>query len=161
MSALNGLFRRLKQLAIVVLILAVAIPVRYGSLNHKYLQLRLLHSALSLKNSLIPDSARPTLSADYRAFEDILRMKPLLQGNPLEDALVTVKKLRSGSSLANLMPKPSLCNINKEVFEHDGHKVDTYWVENHQKTFQKHADHIILYFHGGGYILGDMESELF
>jgi len=160
MASLYGFFGLLKKLVILFLILAIAIPIRYGSTNRQYLSLRLLHSALSLKHYLLADQARPTLSAEYRAFEDIIRMKPLIQGDPLEDPVAVIKKIRSGSSMHNIIPKPSQCQINKEVFEHDGHTVDTYWVENHQKQFQRHADHIILYFHGGGYMLGNIDSKL-
>jgi len=161
MTSLYGFFGLLKKLAVFFLILAIAIPLRYGSTDLPYLGIRLLHSVLSLKHSLLPDQARPTLSADYRAFEDILRIKPSLEGDLSEDALTIIKRVRAFSSLNTIIPKPSQCKINKEVFEHDGHTVDTYWVENHQKKFQRHADHIILYFHGGGYILGDIEGELF
>ncbi len=161
MPSLYGFFGLLKKLAVIILILGIAIPLRYGSTNRKYLSLRLLHSALSLKHSIIPDSARPTLSADYRAFEDVLRMKPLFKGNLSEDPLTVVKMVRSSSSMDTLIPKPSQCQITKEVFEHDGHTVDTYWIDNHQRKFQRHADHIILYFHGGGYLLGDIHSKLF
>jgi hypothetical protein len=160
MASLDGFFGLLKKLVILFLILAIAIPIRYGSTNRQYLSLRLLHSALSLKHYLLADQARPTLSAEYRAFEDIIRMKPLIQGDPLEDPVAVIKKIRSGSSMHNIIPKSSQCQINKEVFEHDGHTVDTYWVENHQKQFQRHADHIILYFHGGGYMLGNIDSKL-
>jgi acetyl esterase/lipase len=161
MPSLYGFFGFLKKLAAIVLILAIAIPLRYGSTNRHYLSLRLLHSALSLKHFIISDSVRPTLSADYRAFEDILRMKPLVKRNPSEDPLTLVKRIRSFSKMSNLIPKPSHCQITKEVFEHDSHTVDTYWIDNHQRKFQRHADHIILYFHGGGYLLGDIDGKLF
>jgi hypothetical protein len=79
MSFLNSLFEILKKLAIFVLIVAIAIPLRYGSTNRQYLSFRLLYSMLSVKHSLLPDRARPTLSADYRAFENILQMKPIVE----------------------------------------------------------------------------------
>jgi acetyl esterase/lipase len=161
MPTLYGFLRLLKNLVIIVLILAIAIPLRYGSTNPRYLSVRLFHLALSLKHSIISDSARPTLSADYRAFEDLLRMKPLSKRDPTEDSLTIVKRLRSLTVISNLVPKPSQCQITKEVFEHDDHTVDTYWIDNHQREFQRHADHIIVYFHGGGYMLGDINSKLF
>lgn len=154
-----ALVRGLKTLALIILVLAVAVPLRYGTTNHKHIIIRLLHSALSLKYSFIPDSARPTLSADYRAMEEMLRRKPLFQSNSSEDPLVTVQRIRKGSSMHDSILTPSTCRINKEVFEHDGHTVDTYWIENHQKTTARHADHILVYIHGGGYIFGDIHSK--
>lgn len=159
MSCFNSLFRLLKKLAILVLILAVAIPLRYGSTNRHYLFLRLMHSALTLKHTFIRDEARPTLSSDYRAFENLLKLKPMVANLSAEDPMVILKRMRAGASMNNLVPKPQLCNITKEVFEHEGHTVDTFWVDNHQNKFQRHADHIIVYFHGGGYLVGDMNSE--
>ena len=159
MALLRGLIGLLKIIALIILVLAIAIPLRYGSTNHKHIIIRLIHSGLSLKYSFIPDAARPTLSADYRAMEELLRRKPLFELNASEDPLVTVKRIRQGSSMRDSIITPSTCRINKEVFEHDGHTVDTYWIENHQKTSQRHADHIMIYIHGGGYIFGDIDSK--
>ncbi len=117
MSFVAGFFGFLKNLIIVILIVAIAIPLRYGSTNNRYLRFRLLHSFLSLKHSLVPDRTRPTLSADYRAFESIVRMKPLLEINSLEDPLIVIKRIRSGASVRTVVPKPSQCQINKKVFE--------------------------------------------
>jgi len=85
MPFLNAFFGFLKKLILFVLIMAIAIPLRYGSTNHQYLQVRLLHSILSLKHSFVRDEARPTLSADYRAFENILRMRPMVKIDPTAD----------------------------------------------------------------------------
>ncbi len=161
MASLYDFFGLLKKLAILVLIVAIAIPIRYRSTNPQHLVLRVLHSIFSLKHCLLSDRARPTLSTEYRAIEDIIRMTSEAKRDPLADPAIVVKNLRSTFGFNIVIPKPSQCQINKEVFEHNGHTVDTYWVENHQKKFQRHADHIILYFHGGGYIMGDIDSKLF
>mgnify|MGYP002378930015 CR=1 FL=1 len=159
MSCISCLFKLIKRLSILVLIISIVLPLLYGSINHRYIILRLFHSALSIKHSFIEDHARPNLSSDYRAFEDILRMKPLLKRTAEEDPTAILKRIRTGSSMTNIVPKPQLCNITKEVFEHNGHSVDTFWVDNHQNKFQRHADHIIIYFHGGAYLFGDIQSE--
>jgi len=159
MSFLNGSVGFLKKLTVFVILVAIVIPVRYGSTNYGYLRLRLIHSMLSLKHSLVPDQARPTLSADYRAFESILRMKPMAEFDGLEDSLTKIKRLRSNFLLSNIISKPSQCQINQEVFEYDGHTVDTYWVDNRQENLEKKSDKILLYLHGGAYILGNIESE--
>jgi hypothetical protein len=79
-------------------------------------------------------------------------MKPLLSADPLADPLTVIKNIRSSFAMDAIIPKPSQCKIDKEVFENQGHTVDAYCSDTHQKKFQRHADHIILYFHGGGYI---------
>ncbi|CAF1233182.1 unnamed protein product [Didymodactylos carnosus] len=107
----------------------------------------------------MPDYARPTLSADYRAFEEIMRMTPLAQLDPTADILTIIKELRLAFTMGTTVPKPSQCQLNKEVFEHDGHSVDAYWIDYHQNNFQKNSDKIVLYFHGGGYMLGDIHSK--
>ncbi len=161
MSLLNKLFGLLKKLVILVVIVAIAIPIRYGSTNRKHLSLRVLHSALSWKRTFLPDPTRPTLSADYRAFEDIIRMKPLADHDPLEDPLVVIKRLRTSFGMSNIIPKPSLCQIRQEIFEHDGHSVDTYWIEYSTRKFQVKTDKLIVYFHGGAYMVGHIHSKSF
>lgn len=150
----------LKKLVAFVVLLAILVPVRYGSTNSQYLLVRLLHSALSLKHSFISDPLRPTLSADYRAFENMLRLMPLTEYDPLGDPITLVKEVRSASSLANVVPKPGHCHVTHEIFEHHGHTVDTYWVDDTIKNLQGHADTLIVFLHGGGYILGDVHSKL-
>jgi hypothetical protein len=159
MSFLNSLFGFFKRLAIIVLIVAIGIAFHYGSTDYKYLRIRLLHSLLSLKHSFILDEARPTLTAHYRAFESLMKMTPPVQYDPLADPLIVVEKMRSNFNMDDYIPKPSQCQINKEVFEHNGHSVDAYWVDNHQKKFQRNSDKILLYFHGGGYFLGDIHGK--
>jgi acetyl esterase/lipase len=151
----------LKKLALLILIMAIAIPIRYGSTNYQYVILRFVHSLVSLKHSLVPDQARPTLSADYRAFESIVRMKPILTDDPLSDPLTIAKKIRPICTISNVVPKPSDCQVDKEVFEHDGHTVDTYWVDYSGMKLQKNSDKLLLFLHGGAYVLGDVHSELF
>lgn len=161
MSFSNSLFGLFKKLIIFSVIVAIAIPLYYGSTNHQYIRLRLSHSMLSLKHAVIPDQDRPTLSADYRAFEEIMSMVPLAELDPTADLLTIMKELRLTFTMGTTVPKPSQCKINKEVFQHDGHTVDAYWIENHQNIFQRHVDRIIIYFHGGGYMLGDIHGKLY
>lgn len=160
MPLLNTYFGILKALVLIILIVAIAIPLRYGSTNRQYLQLRLLHSILSLKHSVTPDQRQPALSADYRAFENILQMKPIADQDPLADPAIKIQKLRSTFNLNTIIPRPSECTIIKEIFEHDGHSVNTYWINYHNRKFEAKSDRLLIYLHGGGYILGDIESEL-
>ena len=148
-----------KKLIFFILIVSILIPLRYRSTNHQYLFIRLLHSALSLKQSLISDSLRPNLSADYRAFENMLRLVPMTDYDPLADPITVARKIRAASSLSNVVPKPAHCQVTKEIFDHDGHTVDTYWVDDTIKTLRGHTDKLIVFMHGGGYVLGDVHSE--
>ncbi|CAF4488691.1 unnamed protein product [Rotaria sp. Silwood2] len=159
MAFFNAFVSFLKKLVLFILIVAVVIPLLYGSTNPRYLTLRLLHSVLTLKHSLLSDQARPTLSAEYRAFENVLRMKPLIKHDALADPIIRVKDLRSTFSTNSIIPKPSQCQINKEVFVHDGHSVDTYWINYPPRKLQKDSDKLLLYFHGGGYVSGDIQSH--
>jgi hypothetical protein len=161
MSLLGPFLGLLKILSTLVLIVAIAVSVRYRSTNTEYLTIRLLHSILSFKHYLILDRARPTLSAEYRAFEDVLRMQPLIGKDLLEDPITVVKKLRSNFDIGTIIPKPSQCQINKEVFEHDRHFVDTYWVDYSSRKLQTKSEKLLFYLHGGGYALGDIDSEFF
>jgi acetyl esterase/lipase len=138
---------------------AIVIPLRYGSTNYKYLRRRLFHSILSLKYAIIPDQARPNLSAAYRAFEEIMGTTPFGGRDPKADIVTVIKELRSSFPMGTNVPKPAQCKINKEVFEHDGHSVDTYWVDYHQNKFEKNSDKILLFFHGGAYMLGDIHGN--
>ncbi|CAF0989511.1 unnamed protein product [Rotaria sordida] len=158
MSFLNTLLGFLKKLALFILIVAIVIPFRYSSTDPKYICVRLIHSILSIKHSLIPDRARPTLSANYRAFEEMLRMMPFLKFDTSADALTVIKEMRASFTMNSIIPKPSQCQINKEVFEYDGHAVDAYWVSYPPKTIQKDSDKILLYIHSGGYLLGNIHS---
>ena len=160
MSSLSVLLGFLKKLAVFALILAVAIPFQYGSTNVHYLGFRLLHLALSIQYSVLPDQGRSELSADYVAFENILRMKAMAVRDPTADPITKVKELRATFSIGNIIPKPYKCQVNREIFEHDGHSVDTYWINYPSKTFQKDSDKLLIYFHGGGYMLGDIQGNL-
>jgi acetyl esterase/lipase len=159
MSFFNRFFGFLKKLTIFALILAIAIPLHYGSTNHRYLRMRLHHSMLSLKHTIIPDHARPNLSADYRAFEEIMTMTPLAKFDPTADIFTIMKELRLAFTMGTTVPKPSQCQVNKEVFHHDGHSVDTYWIDYPPRKFQRNSDKFILYFHGGGYMIGDIHGK--
>ncbi|CAF3793630.1 unnamed protein product [Rotaria sp. Silwood1] len=158
MSYRNCFFGFLKKLTIFSLIVAVAIPIYYGSTSHQYVCLRLYHSVLSLKFSFISDQSRPNLSADYRAFEEIMRNVPLAELDPKEDIVNIIKDLRSAFTMSTIIPKPSQCQINKEAFQHDEHTIDIYWINYFARKFERNSDKLLLYFHGGGYMLGDIHS---
>ncbi|CAF1224242.1 unnamed protein product [Adineta ricciae] len=155
MSFLTGL---LKTSVVVVLIVAIAIPLRYGSTDYPYLRARVAHSLLTLRYSFAPDPDRPRLTAEYRAFETLLRLRPLLADHLYADPSQAIKLLRLHVRSNNVSPKPSECQIDKEVFVHNQHSTDGFWINHPPRTFQKKTDKLLLYFHGGGYVFGDIET---
>ncbi|CAF1113783.1 unnamed protein product [Adineta ricciae] len=152
MSSSGGL----KKLIFVVVIAAVAVPLRYGSTNHKYLLVRLLHSTLTLKNCFVVDPGRQTLSPAYRAFEEMMKMSPPQSFVHSTNPLATIQSVRASFSFSDIIPEPSGCQMIKETFTHDGRTVDGYWIDHREKDLRKQSEQIILYFHGGGYMLGDI-----
>ncbi|CAF0940134.1 unnamed protein product [Adineta steineri] len=49
--------------------------------------------------------ARPTLSSDHRAFENLIRMKPLTKLDTLSDLLIVIKELRLAMRQKNIVTK--------------------------------------------------------
>lgn len=147
------------KLTFSIFILAISISFRYQSTNPQYLLIRLIHSTLSFKHAFISDPIRPNLSAEYRAFENMIRLIPLTEYDALTDPMIILKDVRQTSSLANVVPRPNHCHVTHEVFEHNGHTVNTYWVDDTIKNLQGHADTLIVFMHGGGYVLGDVHSK--
>lgn len=64
-------------------------------------------------------------------------MKPTIKHYISADLLTVVKGMCSSFKLATMIPKPSQRPINKEVFEHDGHIIDIYWIDYRQKSLSK------------------------
>ncbi|UJR07351.1 hypothetical protein I4U23_011637 [Adineta vaga] len=96
--------------------------------------------------------------AEYRAFENLIRIRPIPEYDPLADAITLLKDMRSKSVMSDMIPKSSQCRIIKDTFEYDRHTVDTYWIDYPVRSFQKNSDKLFIYLHGGGYLIGDIHS---
>jgi hypothetical protein len=70
-------------------------------------------------------------------------MNPAPKVDPLADPLPFIKETRSNLKFHTIVPKPSHCQVNKEIFEHDGHTVDAYWIDHRQENLQKKSDKIL------------------
>ena len=140
-----------KKTIVLILILAIAIPLKYRSTDPKYLIVRCLHSIFTIKHWFVQSE----LSAEYRAFESLFRLKPIPKPDPSIDPLPLIKTIRPRFLLGTLIPKPSQCQIRNETIEHNGHTVETYWVHHHS---QQKIDRIVFYLHGGGFIMGDIHG---
>lgn len=143
------------KLTLVVLFISIVISLRYGSTNPQYLGVRLFHSLLTLRYELSVDRDRPTLSANYRAFEDVIRLKPVGRFDPAGDPVTMVKELRLALTMKNLIPRSSECQIVEEEIHHQGHSVQTFWIN--QRTDRQRR--LIIYLHGGAYAFGDIHSS--
>ncbi|UJR20366.1 hypothetical protein I4U23_023498 [Adineta vaga] len=158
MSMQKAAYGFLKKSFLFVLILAIAIPLRYGSTNLQHLTTRCLHSILVIKHSFLTDNTRPTLSAEYRAFENLIRLIPVAKINSSADPIGVLKELRANFAFDVIVPTPSECQIDREIFQHDGQSVTTFWVQNHEYKLQRNSDKILMYIHGGGFVAGDIHK---
>ncbi|CAF1446535.1 unnamed protein product [Adineta ricciae] len=154
----DSLIRFLQRLSLILLLTTISIPLWYGSTNSQYIFIRVVHSLLTVKHSFISDATRPTLSTEFRAFENLIRIRPIPKYDPLADALTLLKDMRTKSVISDLIPKPSQCRIAEEIFEHNGHSVETYWIDNSIRKSRKHSDKLFLFLHGGGYLIGNIHS---
>ena len=151
--------RLLKIFVVLGLIVAIAIPLRYGSTDYRYLRARVGHTLLTSLYSFVPDPDRPNLTAEYRAFEALLRIRPLIADHLYADPSQAIKLLRLHVRSNNVSPQPSECQVDKDVFVHDQHSMDGYWINHPPRNFQRKTDKLLLYFHGGGYVFGDIERK--
>ncbi|CAF1224260.1 unnamed protein product [Adineta ricciae] len=154
----KGTFSIVKKLFLFVALLAVAIPIRYGTMDYQHLTLRCLHSILIVKHQLLTDHLRPTLSAEYRAFENLIRLKPVAKIDSSADPVAVVQELRDNFAFDVIIPMPSQCQLDKEVFQYNGQSVDAFWVQHHQHKLQKNSDKILIYVHGGGFVAGNIQK---
>ena len=156
----NTTLSSLKKLTL-LLSLAIAIPIYYDSTHPKHLQFRLVHSLLTIKHRLVSDSDRPKLSADYRAFESLLQSVPAVEFDRAADPLKIVQKMRATFPFDLIVPRPNKCLSRKQVYEYEGSLAEAYWVDYRvgDRSSKWSEDRILLFFHGGGYILGDFNSQ--
>jgi acetyl esterase/lipase len=76
------------------------------------------------------------------------------------DTMEMVKKLRLSFPLGTIVPRSPQCQINKQVYEYEGHTVDAYWINHHGGKEPINTNEIVIYFHGGAYLRGDVQSKL-
>lgn len=149
----------LKTLTLVILLLALAIPFYYRSTNWKYLQIRLIHSIFTFEHRLVPDRERPELSAEYRAFESFFHRFPATNYDPTADYLEVAKQMRENFKFGTIIPRPKDCRFRNQIYEYQGQTAEVFWVDHRDRVKDWTSDRILIYFHGGGYILGDFSSQ--
>ncbi|CAF3410876.1 unnamed protein product [Rotaria socialis] len=158
MACSNCCYSLIKNVTLLIVMLAIGIPLYYNSTNPLYLQIRVIHSLISIKHMLVPDAARPKLTAEYRAFEGILGSFKSIQYDPMMDPLERVKQMRASFSFGKTIPRSSECRFKKELFKYEERTAEAYWINNLKQENKWETDQILLYFHGGGYMLGDFQA---
>lgn len=147
-------------LVLFTLLSIIGIQLRCESKDPVYFMINLLHGILSIKHFLMFDPDRSTISAKYRAFETLLRLKPVRIPDPMTDPSQVLKQLRSSFFLNSIIPQPTGCQLRKQLYTYEEHSVETYWINYHQQE-KVDTDHILVYFHGGAYLVGNVQSKRF
>ena len=147
------------KVRIAVLLLAALVPFYYQSTDLRHLQFRLIHTLLTIKHEFTLDQQRPNLSAQYRAFESLLDLAPLVIVDPKADPFEMAKKMRASFVFDSIIPRPNGCQMKKQMYQYDGRTVESYWVDYRHGTALWQSDQVLLYFHGGGYMVGDFQGR--
>jgi len=139
-------------------LMSVSISLYYQSMNIKYLGLCLIHQLFIFEHQLFCFNDVRNISNEYKAFDSIFKRKPIQAWNE-SDLLINVQTYRKSFPLGYVIPKPSKCRVTKKEYSSNNHVVDGYWVNwegREEETIR--SEIIILYFHGGGYIAGDIHT---
>ncbi|CAF5030648.1 unnamed protein product, partial [Rotaria sp. Silwood1] len=124
----------------------------------------ILHRMLSLRNQLLP-SVHPlsiTADADSKALTELillyhpkLHLSDDLTNNDIEQFRYHSKRI-----LTALFPvKSSSCLIQHHTFQYNTNQVNIYSIQHQQINDWKCSyQPIILYFHGGGFVFGDIDT---
>lgn len=159
MSLLSGFYSLLKLFAILTTLLAVAIPFYYESTDLGCLRVRVLHSIISSKYSMHPDASRPNLSPDYVAFETLLKNRPIVKFDSTHNIHDVVQEMRSSFPFGKILPRSSQCKSKELSVTINDHSLRYYQVHYAAVHETLETDRVLIYFHGGGYMVGDFQSN--
>lgn len=135
----------LRTLGIVTAIIALLPPIIYQSFDHRYIILRLLHKGLTLNYQYNPyiqhrlQNDNRSISHEYRAFEDIFKMRPVAKSSSITDNVERAKQLRKEFIFQSLVPKSYGCNVEKHTFNYEGNTTTGYFVYSN-KQLQRYDD---------------------
>ncbi|CAF1107988.1 unnamed protein product [Didymodactylos carnosus] len=149
----------LKYLSIFVLLLSISVSIYYQSTNTTYLKIRFFHQLFTWKYQFLPSNDTRNLSHEYKAFETLLRRRTIADFNETHDPLVAIQEIRKIFNLKEVIPKSSKCRVTKQQYSSNNHVIDGYWVNwDGREREIINSENIILYFHGGAYMSGDIDS---
>ncbi|CAF0991345.1 unnamed protein product [Rotaria sordida] len=98
------------------------------------------------------------LSAEYHAFESILRHSPRSEFDPMAGSLDIAKQMHASFQFDVIVSHPAQCQVKKQIYEYKEQTVETYWIYHRSGNINWNTDRILLYLHGGGYFLGDFQN---
>lgn len=149
------------KLTLLMLLLAVMFLIDFESSDCRHILFRLFHNLLILKHTFLFDYQRPNLSIAYRAAENLIPNRSMHTVDITADVQTIVKQKRDGFRVEIVIPYPRGCQSKRHVLEYEGQTVETYWLDYRQKKQNtSDSNRILLYFHGGGYVLGDFQGVL-
>ena len=146
------------QLTSSILLLALAFLFGFPSVDFRHVQFRFFHHLLTIKHTLVFDHQQRNLSAAFRAAENVLPNRSMDTIDLIVDVATFVKERRKSFRVEIVIPYPRGCQSKRQVFQSEGHSVETYWLDYRQNGDNWNSDHVLVYLHGGGYILGDFQS---
>ncbi|CAF1101446.1 unnamed protein product [Didymodactylos carnosus] len=91
----------------------------------------------------------------------MLKSRPLASVDLTADPIELAKEMRKSFSFSDITPKAKQCSIEGQTFEFGGHKTEGFWVNWNGSTTTAAGSKdqkFILYLHGGGYMVGDIEA---
>lgn len=146
------------KLALSIALLALTLVFGCRFIDFPHARLRLFHNFLTIKHTLVSDHRRPNLSAAFRAVEDALASRAINVLEMTPDALTIVKRERERFPMKMLIPFPRGCQFMRKLIDYEGQTVEIYWLDYRYTSNNWNSNHILLYLHGGGYILGDFQG---
>lgn len=122
-----------------------------------------IHRICTIRNQLLPfvNPRTKGMDADGKALEEIMSLyhPPLFLSNNTNENEIYRFRQRARKMFINLYPiQSSTCIIEPHTFEYNGNQIDMYLIHHDElDDWGKSDTPIILYFHGGGFVFGDIE----
>ncbi|CAF4965252.1 unnamed protein product, partial [Rotaria sp. Silwood1] len=130
----------------------------------KQQRIAIFHRIFSLRNKLLPflHPESITTDADSTALAEVISLyyPPLDLSDDLTNNDVEQFRYHSKRILTALFPaKSSSCLIQHHIFQYNTNQVNMYSIQHEQINDWKCSNQpIILYFHGGGFVFGDIDT---
>lgn len=127
-------------------------------------QMLVMHRVLSIRNTFLPFLNQQLLirDADSKAFNEIISLyypRPDLSRNVTNNEIESFR-YHSKRMLTALHPtKSPSCLIDHRLFHLNANQIDLYYIQHNQiDDWRSSKQPLILYFHGGGFVSGDLDT---
>ncbi|CAF2985782.1 unnamed protein product, partial [Rotaria sp. Silwood2] len=123
-----------------------------------------LHRILSVQNKLLPFlyPGSITMDTDSKALDELITLyHPQLDlGENLTDNDIDEFRYHSKRMLTALFPvRSSSCLVEHHIFQYNTNQINMYSIQHEQINDWKCSNQpLILYFHGGGFVFGDIDT---